>query len=151
MSNRCANMGKDSTPIGPRRTRKCFISDVLLSYYFLSHISIGLFPGCWIWDYEQRCKPVSIHSTYPGNRRKHQKTEGGNQQGGCCFQYSPCHLLSVTVFLQNEPVSYLVRDLLSKCLLFSSRLLFSCGRFLSTRKMFKRKLTSYQGNWIEPS
>ena len=56
----------------------------------------------------------------------------------------------VTVFLQTQPVSYLVCDLLSKCFLFSSRLLFSCGRFLSTRKMFKRKLTSYQGSWIEP-
>lgn len=70
---------------------------------------------------------------------------------GCCFQHSPYQLQSVTVFLQNQPVSYLVRGLLSKCLLFSSRLLFSCGRFLSTRKMFKRKLTSYQGSWIEPS
>ena len=125
---------------------------MLLSYYRLSQISIGLFPGCWIWDHEQRCKPVSIHSTYPGNRRKHQKTERGNQQGLLLFSIQSVSLAKWSLcFYRLSLFLILVRDLLSKCLLFSSRLLFSCGRFLSTRKMFKRKLTSYQGSWIEPS
>ena len=66
----------------------------------------------------------------------------------------PVHLLSRRKwslrFCQNKPVSNLVRDLLSKCFLFSSCLLFSCCRFLSTPKMFKRKLISYQGSLIEP-
>ena len=144
-------MGKDSTPVGPRRTRKFLFQ---ICYWVITISLIIPLVFFQVVEYETMSKDVN-RSAYTrrileivGNIKK-QKEE--INKVCCCFQYSPFHLQSVTVFLQTEPVCYLVRDLLSKCLLFSSRLLFSCGRFLSTRKMFKRKLTSYQESWIEPS
>ena len=82
-----------------------------------------------------------------GNIKK--QKEEINKVGGCPVKLLSRRKMSLQ-FCYNKPLSYLVRDLLSKCFLFSSRLLLSCCRFLSTPKMFKRKLISYQGSLIEP-
>ena len=101
-------------------------------------------------EYETMSKDVN-RSAYTrrileivGNIKK--QKEEINKVGGCPVQLLSRRKWSLQ-FCYNKPVSYLVLDLLSKCFLFS--FFFPCCRFLSTPKMFKRKLISYQGSLIE--